>query len=87
MVYIIVPTPFASHAFHPLDGYLQSIPYHLYIFLFPLHQKLYLALFGFVNFWTIFVSNNELLRSGQYIDETLDSRFRHGYWPPTRNNH
>ncbi|KAI0767921.1 fatty acid hydroxylase [Irpex lacteus] len=36
----LIPTPFASHAFHPLDGYFQSIPYHLFIYLFPLHQKL-----------------------------------------------
>ncbi len=50
-----VPTPFASHAFHPLDGYLQSVPYHLFIFLFPLHRWLYLALFVFVNFWSILV--------------------------------
>jgi sterol desaturase/sphingolipid hydroxylase (fatty acid hydroxylase superfamily) len=50
-----VPTPFASHAFHPLDGYLQSVPYHLFIFLFPLQRWLYLGLFVFVNFWSILV--------------------------------
>ena len=51
-----VPTPFASHAFHPCDGYIQSLPYHIFIFLFPLHRYLYLGLFVFVNFWSIFVS-------------------------------
>lgn len=49
----LVPTPFASHAFHPLDGFLQSCPYHLYPFLFPLHKVLYLCLFVFVNIWTV----------------------------------
>lgn len=48
-----VPNPFASHAFHPLDGFLQSMPYHVYPFLFPLHKVLYLVLFVFVNFWTV----------------------------------
>ncbi|XP_060067837.1 lathosterol oxidase-like [Ylistrum balloti] len=48
-----VPTPFASHAFHPLDGFLQSCPYHIYPFLFPLHKYTYLALFVFVNIWTV----------------------------------
>ena len=48
-----VPTPFASHAFHPVDGWLQSLPYHFYPFLFPLHKVLYLLLFVFVNFWTV----------------------------------
>uniref|UniRef100_A0A8C6WJ81 Sterol-C5-desaturase n=1 Tax=Neogobius melanostomus TaxID=47308 RepID=A0A8C6WJ81_9GOBI len=48
-----IPTPFASHAFHPLDGFLQSLPYHIYSFIFPLHKMVYLSLFVFVNVWTI----------------------------------
>ncbi|XP_064651240.1 lathosterol oxidase-like [Lineus longissimus] len=48
-----VPTPFASHAFHPVDGFLQSCPYHIYAFLFPLHKFTYLILFVFVNMWTV----------------------------------
>jgi len=48
-----VPTPFASHAFHPVDGWAQSLPYHIYVFLFPMHKWTYLAMFVFVNFWTI----------------------------------
>ncbi|XP_055338914.1 lathosterol oxidase-like [Paramacrobiotus metropolitanus] len=48
-----VPTPFASHAFHPIDGFVQSFPYHLYVFLFPMHKWTYLALFVFVNVWTV----------------------------------
>eukprot|EP00947_MAST-08B_sp_MAST-8B-sp1_P001274 g1274.t1 len=46
----LVPTPFASHAFHPLDGFVQSCPYHIFIFLFPLHKVAYLGLFVLVNF-------------------------------------
>merc|ERR1719199_1543257 len=30
----LVPTPFASHAFHPLDGFSQSIPYHIFVYIF-----------------------------------------------------
>ncbi|CAK9301603.1 unnamed protein product [Gordionus sp. m RMFG-2023] len=48
-----VPTPFASHAFHPLDGFAQSLPYHIYPFLFPLSSHLYLLLFVSVNVWTV----------------------------------
>uniref|UniRef100_A0A8D0EA65 Sterol-C5-desaturase n=1 Tax=Salvator merianae TaxID=96440 RepID=A0A8D0EA65_SALMN len=48
-----IPTPFASHAFHPLDGFLQSLPYHIYPFLFPLHKVTYLGLYVFVNVWSI----------------------------------
>lgn len=51
----IMPTPFASHAFHPLDGFSQSIPYHVFPFLFPLQKFAYVALFIFVNIWTIMI--------------------------------
>jgi lathosterol oxidase len=53
---VAVPTPFAADAFHPVDGFAQSIPYHLFVFLFPMHRLLYLGIFGIVNFWAIFVS-------------------------------
>merc|ERR1719238_998699 len=48
-----VPTPWASHAFHPLDGFAQSTPYHIYAFLFPMNKLVYLGMFVFVNMWTI----------------------------------
>ncbi|KAG4304100.1 hypothetical protein PORY_002464 [Pneumocystis oryctolagi] len=51
----IIPTPYASYAFHPLDGYLQSIPYHVFPFIFPLHRYVYLGMFIFVNLWTILI--------------------------------
>lgn len=54
-----VPTPFASHAFHPADGFLQSCPYHIYPFLFPLHKFTYLALFVFVNIWTVSIHDGD----------------------------
>lgn len=54
-----IPTPFASHAFHPLDGFLQGLPYHLYPFLFPLHKLLYLLLYVFVNIWTISIHDGD----------------------------
>lgn len=55
----LVSSPFASHAFHPLDGFLQSCPYHIYVFLFPLQKYLYLALFVFVNIWTIMIHDGD----------------------------
>lgn len=51
----IMPTPYASHAFHPLDGFAQSIPYHVYPYLFPLQKFAYIALFIFINIWTVFI--------------------------------
>ncbi|XP_033027509.1 lathosterol oxidase [Lacerta agilis] len=54
-----IPTPFASHAFHPMDGFLQSVPYHIYPFLFPLHKVTYLGLYVFVNIWTISIHDGD----------------------------
>lgn len=52
----VIPSPFASHAFHPVDGYVQSLPYHIFAYIVPLHKYTYLGLFVLVNLWSIFVS-------------------------------
>lgn len=54
-----IPSPFASHAFHPVDGFLQGLPYHIYPFFFPLHKVLYLLLYVFVNIWTISIHDGD----------------------------
>ncbi|XP_030146726.4 lathosterol oxidase [Taeniopygia guttata] len=54
-----IATPFASHAFHPVDGFMQSLPYHIYPFLFPLHKVTYLGLYIFVNVWTISIHDGD----------------------------
>ncbi|KAI0360057.1 hypothetical protein OH77DRAFT_1394119 [Trametes cingulata] len=72
----LIPTPFASHAFHPLDGYVQSIPYHLFIFLFPLHRSLYLGLFVFVNFWTILIHDSDMI-TGHPLEKVINGPAHH----------
>lgn len=51
----IMPTPYASHAFHPVDGFLQSVPYHVFPFIFPLQKFAYLGLFVFIQVWTVMI--------------------------------
>lgn len=51
----IISTPYASYAFHPLDGWSQSVPYHVFPFLFPLQKVAYLGLFTFVTIWTVMI--------------------------------
>ncbi|XP_078379197.1 lathosterol oxidase-like [Oculina patagonica] len=85
-----VPTPFASHAFHPLDGFLQSLPYHLYPFIFPLNKYVYLGLFVFVNIWTVSIHDGdyrvpELLRpvingSAHHTDHHLLYNYNYGQY-------
>jgi sterol desaturase/sphingolipid hydroxylase (fatty acid hydroxylase superfamily) len=51
----IMPTPYASHAFHPIDGFAQSVPYHVFPFVLPLHKFAYIILFTFINVWTVMI--------------------------------
>lgn len=64
----IMPTPFASHAFHPLDGFAQSFPYHIFPFLFPLQKLAYVGLFVFVNFWTILIHDGEYMANNPILN-------------------
>ncbi|ESO04503.1 hypothetical protein HELRODRAFT_92484 [Helobdella robusta] len=54
-----VTTPFASHSFHPIDGFSQSLPYHIYVFLFPMHKFTYLILYILVNIWSVSIHDGD----------------------------
>ncbi|KAK9461987.1 uncharacterized protein V1516DRAFT_283641 [Lipomyces oligophaga] len=76
----IVPTPFASHAFHPVDGYLQSLPYHFFPFVFPLHKISYLFLFTFINVWTIMIHDGEYVTQNPAINGSACHTVHHLYF-------
>lgn len=76
----IVCTPFASHAFHPVDGYLQSLPYHIFPFVFPLHKISYLFLFTFVNFWTVMIHDGEYLSNDPVVNGAACHTIHHLYF-------
>lgn len=64
----IMPTPYASVAFHPVDGFLQSTPYHLFPFVFPLQKFAYLGLFVFVQIWTVFIHDGEYVSNSPVVN-------------------
>jgi Delta7-sterol 5-desaturase len=64
----IMPTPYASHAFHPVDGFAQSVPYHVFPFLFPLQKWAYVVLFVFINIWTILIHDGEYLTNSPVVN-------------------
>jgi len=76
----IVSTPFASHAFHPVDGYLQSLPYHIFPFVFPLQKFFYLALFGIVNIWTVLIHDGEYLAHDPVVNGSACHTIHHLYF-------
>ncbi|KAF6754521.1 fatty acid hydroxylase, partial [Ephemerocybe angulata] len=72
----IIPTPFASHAFHPVDGYFQSIPYHVFAFIFPIHRTTYLALFVAVNIWSILIHDSDMI-TGHALEKVINGPSHH----------
>jgi len=80
----IMPTPYASVAFHPVDGFLQSLPYHVFPFIFPLQKFAYLGLFAFVQIWTVFIHDGEYLSNSPILNGAAchslhHSRFEFNY--------
>ncbi|XP_038610032.1 lathosterol oxidase isoform X1 [Tachyglossus aculeatus] len=71
-----ITTPFASHAFHPVDGFLQSIPYHIYPFCFPLHKVVYLGLYICVNVWTISIHDGDF-RVPKFLQPIINGSAHH----------
>ncbi|EEH59805.1 uncharacterized protein MICPUCDRAFT_55427 [Micromonas pusilla CCMP1545] len=55
-------TPFSSYAFHPIDGWLQGCPYHIFVFLFPMHHISYFVALAFVGLWTINIHDRTSLK-------------------------
>lgn len=76
----IMPTPYASHAFHPLDGYAQSVPYHLFPFIFPLQKFAYIALFTFIQIWTVMIHDGEYVANSPVINGAACHTMHHLYF-------
>ncbi|KAL8674611.1 MAG: hypothetical protein Q9168_000986 [Polycauliona sp. 1 TL-2023] len=76
----IMPTPYASHAFHPLDGFAQSIPYHVFPFIFPLNKIAYVALFAFINIWTVFIHDGEYVANSSIVNGAACHTMHHLYF-------
>ncbi|EEQ85884.1 c-5 sterol desaturase [Blastomyces dermatitidis] len=76
----IMPTPYASHAFHPIDGYAQGIPYHLYPFLFPLQKFAYVFFFIFINIWTVLIHDGEYVANSPIINGAACHTMHHLYF-------
>eukprot|EP00736_Rhodelphis_marinus_P010053 Rmarinus@m.17050 len=72
-----IPTPFAAIAFHPVDGWLQSTPYHLFIFLFPFYKWFYIAGFVFVQLWTLSIHDGASFHPASIINGSAHHQLHH----------
>ena len=76
----IMPTPYASHAFHPVDGWAQSLPYHIFPFVFPLQKFAYVLLFVTINIWTILIHDGEYVSNSPVINGAACHTMHHLYF-------
>jgi lathosterol oxidase len=73
------PTPAVSFAFHPVDGFAQSTPYHIFAFLLPLHDWIYVGLIGFAAVWTLLIHNRVCWVAPRLINNTGCHTAHHWY--------
>jgi lathosterol oxidase len=71
------PTAWVSFAFHPLDSFIQALPYHLFIFLFPLHFGVYVAALVLVNLWTFLIHEPVPLLPDRWLNLTAHHAIHH----------
>ncbi|KDN68399.1 putative fatty acid hydroxylase superfamily protein [Colletotrichum sublineola] len=72
--------PGRCHVFHPLEGFAQSVPYHINPMLFPLNKLAYVLLSIFVNLWTILIHDGEYITDNPIINGSACHTAHHLYF-------
>ncbi|KAF1319343.1 C-5 sterol desaturase, partial [Globisporangium splendens] len=73
----IITTPFASHAFHPVDGFIQGLPYHLFPLVLPIHRVVFLVMFTCVNYWTISIHDGLHVSKNSWLNGAAHHTVHH----------
>jgi lathosterol oxidase len=71
------PSSWSSFAFHPLDGFLQALPYHLFAFLFPVHVVVYAGGIIVVTLWTFLIHEPDPLFADGFLNGTSHHDVHH----------
>ena len=73
------PMPPISFAFHPVDSFANSLPYHIFAFLLPLQEWIYLGLIFFAAIWTQLIHNRVSWVSPTIVNNTGCHAAHHWY--------
>ncbi len=74
------PTPLSCIAFHPIDSFAQSFPYHVYALLVPINFWLYLVLVVSVTLWAVMIHDRIRWVSGSIVNHTGCHTAHHWYY-------
>ena len=73
------PTPWVSMAFHPIDSWMQALPFYLCALYIPVHISIYAAAFFFVMLWTFFIHDRVSLVRWPIVHYTAHHTIHHAY--------
>ncbi len=76
----VVTTPWAGVAFNPLDSFMQALPHHICIFLFPIHFGVYLAFVSFLTLWAVMIHDRVSIMPWRGINYTGHHTLHHWYY-------
>lgn len=74
-----VTSPWTGVAFHPLDSFAQAAPYHLAVFLFPVHELVYFVAVGLVTVWAVSIHDRVSLVPWRFVNNTGHHTAHHWY--------
>jgi lathosterol oxidase len=72
-----VTTSWTSMAFHPVDSFLQALPYHVFGFLVPLHGVVYLLMVSGVAVWSVLIHDRVALVTWPIINGARHHALHH----------
>lgn len=74
------PTSFVGLAFNPLDSFLQGLPHHVSVFLFPMHIGLYMFSLAFVATWAVLIHDRVSFVRWGWVNNTGRHTLHHWYY-------
>lgn len=75
-----VPTSWVSVAFNPLDSFLQGLPHHLIVFVFPVHAGIYFTMLTFITVWAVMIHDGVSYVRWRGINFTGHHTLHHWYY-------
>jgi lathosterol oxidase len=75
----VVPTPYSSLSFNPMDSFLQAVPHHIAAFFFPVHAGVYLVSVLFVTLWAVCIHDRVSFFRWPWLNYTDHHTLHHWY--------
>lgn len=75
-----VTTPWAGVAFNPLDSFVQALPHHLCIFLFPVHFGVYIVFVSFLTLWAVMIHDRVSIMPWRGVNYTGHHTLHHWHY-------